>query len=358
MRVKPPREPVDPVSMKQRIWWLALVTTSGVGCEIWKAPDRVRDLEGKVAELSNEVSALTGKPVGKKQSDDRATKAEHGDAPKQGAADEHAPKPAAPVAVAEPTPGKKVIQLHDNPPEQPETKGSVASLIAKLDPKAKPHAVPHWAYDGEAGPDRWGALDTNWSACAKGKQQSPIDIAPQASSASPIEFRYKPTTASVVDNGHHAQVNVGAGNSISIEGHTYDLVQLHIHTPSEHTIAGERFPLEVQLVHKDAAGKLAIVGVMYDTGADSRALEPLYTKWPKRDAETKLRKPFDPSQLLPATRTVYRYGGSLTTPPCTEGVVWNVMRRTMSETKPHLEVIAAHYKNARPLQPIGDRKVQ
>src|SRR6185295_10823781 len=109
-----------------------------------------------------------------------------------------------------------------------------------------------------------------------------------------------------------------------------------------------------------AAGKLAVVGVMYDAGADSKSLAMVWSKWPKKvGVEDKLRKAFDPSTLLPETRTVFRYPGSLTTPTCTEGVVWNVMRRTMSDGKKNLDAFGRHYpNNAREVQALNDRKIE
>lgn len=343
--------------MMQRVPWLVIAMTAG--CELWKAPDRVHELEGRVDELSATLSAITGKAVGagKKHGDKPADG--HGDKPATAAADPHAE----PVAAEPP----KDVDAHEGPVEldihpPPESRSTVAELAKKVGqdfPHGDQHAKPHWGYDGAVGADRWGALDPEWATCSKGKQQSPIDISPHVSTASAIEFHYKPTAGAIVDNGHTGQVNLTPGSSIEIDGHSYDLVQFHTHTPSEHTIAGERFPLEVHLVHKDAAGKLAVIGVLYDEGADSKALEPLWSRWPaKKDAEAKLKKPFDPATLLPTTRTVYRYTGSLTTPPCSEGVVWNVMRRPMSESKPHIQAIAGHYKNARTVQALFDRKVQ
>jgi len=226
--------------------------------------------------------------------------------------------------------------------------------------KSKDGAKPHWTYDGKSGPSNWGLLDPSYSLCADGKEQSPIDIEPHASKASPIAFHYKPTAATVVDNGHTLQVNLAAGSSIEIDGRVFDLIQFHFHTPSEHTIAGEHYPLEVHLVHQGPTGKLAVIGVLYDVGADSR---PLAALWPplsrKVGVAEKLPRPFDPTALLPETRTVFRYNGSLTTPPCTEGVVWNVMRRTMSDGRRHVEQFVERFRhNARDLQQRNERKVQ
>jgi carbonic anhydrase len=220
-------------------------------------------------------------------------------------------------------------------------------------------AKPHWSYEGRTGPTRWGKLDPAWSLCVDGREQSPIDIEPHASKATPIAFHYKPTAATVIDNGHTLQVNLAAGSSIEIDGRVFDLLQFHFHTPSEHTIAGERYPLEVHLVHQGPTGKLAVIGVLYDVGAESRPLSGLWPPWPKKvGVADKLARPFDPTQLLPDTRTVYRYAGSLTTPPCSEGVLWNVMRRTPSDGRRHLEAFGEHFPpNARELQPRNDRSI-
>ncbi|MCX5741840.1 MAG: carbonic anhydrase family protein [Proteobacteria bacterium] len=256
---------------------------------------------------------------------------------------------------------------HDKPVAEDEHKDKEAKDEHKDAKDAKdaakdaaPHQPPHFAYEGADGPAEWGSLDPSWTACAKGTAQSPIDITPRAGTASPIEFHYKSSAATLVDNGHTLQVSLAPGSSIVIDKHTYELVQFHIHTPSEHVIAGEQYPLEVHLVHKDADGKLAVIGVLYDVGPEARALSSVWASWPsKHDVEKKLKKPFDPTVLLPETRTVYRYSGSLTTPPCTEGVVWNVMRRTMTDSKLDFTLLGLRMKpNTRPVQPLGDRKIE
>ncbi|MEO8702088.1 MAG: carbonic anhydrase family protein [Kofleriaceae bacterium] len=316
-------------------------------CEMWKAPDRVHELEARVDELSAEVSAIKGKPVGGGPSKTIAAGLGAAD-PGHGKHDDD--KAEAPALLAAPPHGA------------PAGKEDLAALVKDRIKKeaVKPKESPHWGYGDKAGPATWATLDPEWSACGTGKQQSPIDISPQAGTASAIEFHYKPTAATVVDNGHTIQVGFAAGSSIEIDKHSYELVQFHVHTPSEHAIAGERYPLEVHLVHKDKEGKLAVIGVLYDAGVESKSLDAVWTKWPKQEGlEEKLKKPFDPSTLLPSTRTVFRYDGSLTTPPCSEGVVWSVMRRTMTDSQSHLAVLASHYKvNARPVQALGDRKVK
>lgn len=246
---------------------------------------------------------------------------------------------------------------------RPAPRGKSSEAVDQTEPSHPPptsQGAPHWSYDGKNGPPTWGTLDPKWRACMVGKAQSPIDIEPRAGNASPIIFHYRPAPVTVRDNGHTLEVTPAPGNSIEIDGDSYRLVQFHFHMPSEHTIAGEHYPLELHLVHQDDDGKLAVVAVMYDAGAESRALGALWSRWPRsQDADDHGKKPFDPSELLPETRTVYRYTGSLTTPPCSEGVLWNVMRRAMTDSKAHLDGFARHYPhNAREVQPRNDRRIQ
>jgi carbonic anhydrase len=334
---------------------VAAAVLGSAGCEVWKSPDRIHELEGRVDELSAELSAIKGKPVGVGKKDTGGDG--HG-------ADPHAPpptksegrKPEAHGAAAKPD----AHDDHDDAADDHGRKRSALDLAKEVEkPKPKP-PPPHWGYEGKHGPPMWGVLAPEWAACNDGHAQSPIDIEPRGSKVAPIEFDYKPTKATSIDNGHTLQVSFAPGSGIAIEGHRYELVQFHVHTPSEHAIAGERYPLELHLVHKDDAGKLAVVGVLYDTGAAARTLDEVWNKWPaKENVEQKLSRPIDPNTLLPESRNVYRYAGSLTTPPCTEGVVWSVMRRTMTDSKEHLAKLVAHYpNNARPLQPRGDRRVE
>lgn len=227
-------------------------------------------------------------------------------------------------------------------------------------PAAPGLGMPSWSYQGKNGPPAWGTLDPGWKSCGEGKAQSPVDIAPRPGAARPIEFDYKPVAGTLVDDGHMLKVNFAAGSTIRIDGATYQLVQLHVHAPSEHTIAGEHYPLELQLVHQDGEGHLAIVSVLYDSGAASSPLGEIWARWSRKTGgEDRLKKPFDPKGLLPDTRTVFRYTGSLTFPPCAEGVIWNVMRRTLTDSKPHLDAFARRYPhNIRPVQPLNERKIE
>jgi carbonic anhydrase len=333
--------------------YLIVAAVLGAGCEQWKAPKRIHELEGRVDELAKEVAGLKDGSGASKPKADAHAKAGPGEHAAGAGPDAHGEPAKERAATVEhpPDAGAK----HDDPMERLK-----AVIESNTIGKGGSHDAPHWSYEGKTGPAAWGVLDPAWELCGSGKAQSPIDIEPKAGAATPIVFHYKPTAATIIDNGHTLQVNLAAGSSIDIDNWPYDLVQFHFHSPSEHTIAGEHYPLEVHLVHKDAKGKLAVIGVLYDVGADSKALAGVWSKWPRKvGVEDKLRKPFDPSALLPETRTAFRYAGSLTTPPCSEGVVWNVMRRTLSESRKHLTLFSQHYSlNARDPQPLNDRKIE
>lgn len=340
-----------------------------MSCEVWKAPDRARELEKRVNELSVEVSAMAGRPVGMGKSAeakpaDDAHADPHGDKDtdkakhsKDGKAGKDAKEPKATAAE----------DSHDDPHgDTDDAHGTTkVSHPATGEPAAKPAAKPaahgavHWGYGRKDGPERWGEMSDEWAACSTGEQQSPIDIEAKASEAPAITFHYQPSKGTVVDNGHTLQVNLTSGGEMEIEGHAYTLVQFHVHTPSEHTIAGEQYPLEVHLVHKDAEGKLAVIGVLFDSGDDSKAYDAVWGKWPaKVDEPVALKRAFDPTELLPQARSTYRYDGSLTTPPCTEGVLWNVMRRTKVAPRRLVDAfMERHPDNARPVMPLGERTV-
>jgi len=348
---------------------MIVVVVVAAGCEQLKTPTRLKELEGRVDELTTQVATLQGsgaKPKAKAKPNEHdgsgapaaaATGSgseahDEGHEAKAGSGNGSEAPEAAPEPAAKPPANKQEAALA-------RLKALSKTAGAKSDETRKPEPTP-WGYDGKIGPPAWGSLDPAWTTCQSGTAQSPIDIEPKAGTASAIAFRYKPTAATILDTGHALQVNLAPGSSIEIGGHAYALVQVQFHGPSEHTIAGEHYPLEVQLMHRDEAGKLAMISVLYDAGPESKPLDGLWAKWPRKlGVEDKLRKPFDPTALLPETRTVFRYPGSLTVPPCTEGVMWNVMRRTKSDGRSSLEAFSRRYAhNAREVQPQNDRKIE
>ena len=226
--------------------------------------------------------------------------------------------------------------------------------------KAPGHALGHWAYQGEVGPQAWGGLKPEFGLCATGQRQSPIDIREGiAVDLEPVQFNYQPTNFSVVDNGHTVQVNLQPGNSIEVGGRRYDLLQFHFHRPSEERIDGRQFDLSVHLVHKDTEGRLAVVGVVVGRGSVQPVLQMVWNNLPlEKNQEVRVRGMLDPSQILPADRRYYTYMGSLTTPPCSEGVQWVVMRQPVVATPEQIELFARLYPlNARPIQNASGRRI-
>ncbi len=221
-----------------------------------------------------------------------------------------------------------------------------------------PHAT-HWDYEGENGPLRWGRINPAWSQCDSGQRQSPIDIRDGIRvDLEQIYFDYKPARFSVLDNGHTVQVNLGAGNTITVAGKMYELVQFHFHRPSEERINGRNFPMVAHLVHKDADGKLAVVAAMITEGAASPLVQTIWNNLPlEKNETTSPSMTIDVNQLLPVQREYYTYMGSITSPPCTEGVLWLVMKAPIQLSAPQMAIFARLYPmNARPIQ-IGSGRL-
>lgn len=235
---------------------------------------------------------------------------------------------------------------------------------AARSPKAEPPRPVHWGYAGDIGPDRWAELSPENRLCAVGTRQSPIDIRDGiAVDLEKIAFDYRPSGFSVLDNGHTVQVNVAPGNGLTVMGRRYELVQFHFHRPGEERVNGRQFDMVAHLVHKDAAGKLAVVAVLLERGPDSPPQPVLQTVWanlPLEKGETlPAQAQIDLNQLLPENRGYYTYMGSLTTPPCSEGVLWMVMRQPVAVTLQQINVFARLYPmNARPLQAGSGRLIK
>lgn len=220
----------------------------------------------------------------------------------------------------------------------------------------------HWSYSGDTGPAHWGELSPDYAACSQGKQQSPVDITHAEHAKLPvIEFNYKPSSLDVINNGHTIESDYEPGSSITIDGKTYNLVQFHFHHMSENAVNGEHFPLEGHLVHKSADGKLAVVAVFFKEGPANSAIETVWAHMPKTAVNENKPKGLkvDASQLLPENREYYTFPGSLTTPPCTEGVTWLVMSHKMTASKEQIAAFAVLDPNdARPVQPLNGRKIE
>lgn len=225
---------------------------------------------------------------------------------------------------------------------------------------ATPTATPapaHWTYEGEEGPTHWSELDPGYAAC-NGKQQSPVDLtgANQKDIAN-VVFHYQASKVNIINNGHTIQVNYDTGSYIEVDGARYDLLQFHFHAPSEHSINGKLADAEVHLVHKDANGKLAVVGILINKGPANSAIQSFWDALPTQ-AGTLDKRTVDvkASDFLPAIQTTYRYDGSLTTPPCTEGVKWIVMTAPITFSEEQLTSYTKIFEGSnRPVQAINGR---
>ncbi|UOO80746.1 carbonic anhydrase family protein [Uruburuella testudinis] len=226
---------------------------------------------------------------------------------------------------------------------------------------AAPHAAQHWSYQGNESPAHWGGLSEAYALCRSGKNQSPVDLAKALhSSVDTVAFGYLPQRYEVENNGHTVEAKPqGREQTLAIGGKQFVLKQFHFHTPSEHTFKGRHFPMEAHFVHQTADGELAVVAVMFEEGRANPALAPLLADKLKPGQSADLAQALDIMPLFPANRAHFRLNGSLTTPPCSEGVYWVVMETPVSAAK--AQIAAMHdiigYANNRPLQPLNARVV-
>lgn len=230
-------------------------------------------------------------------------------------------------------------------------------------PKAAPadeHA-PHWSYSGELGPKAWGGIRPEFSLCGNGKRQSPIDIRDGiAVDLEPVQFDYRASGFRVIDNGHTVQVNIAPGNFIHVRGKRWELVQFHFHRPSEERIDGRQFDMVAHLVHRDPEGQLAVVAVLLERGAAQPVVQLVWNNLPlEKGEEFAAPVVMDLNHLLPPDRRYYTYMGSLTTPPCSEGVTWIVMRQPVPLSQQQIDIFSRLYPmNARPVQQAAGRLIK
>jgi carbonic anhydrase len=242
--------------------------------------------------------------------------------------------------------GEKITVLADCAPGKGEEKHG----------KGGHGGAPHWGYEGEMGPENWGK---EFPTCANGKKQSPLNIVgPFEKSKDSLEVSYKTGPLRMLNNGHTIQVNIPPGSTAKINGEVFDLLQFHFHRPSEEKVDGKPMAMVAHFVHKSKAGKLAVIGVLLKEGKDNEAINVLWDNIPAKEGpEVKLDKiSFDPGKLIPSALTHYAYEGSLTTPPCTEGVNFYILKTPVDISK--AQVAKFPFKmNARPVQPLNGRKI-
>lgn len=225
---------------------------------------------------------------------------------------------------------------------------------------AVPGGQSSWSYSGAQAPEHWAELDADFSACA-GRNQSPVDIRDTVSAELPsIAPSYRAGGLEFVNNGHSVQVNYAPGSHLDIDGIRFELKQFHFHSPSEHHVEGKSFALENHLVHADANNNLLVLALLYEEGAADVALDELVPLLPQEaGASIPIAAAVDAAALLPADLSYYRLNGSLTTPPCSEGVRWLVLKQPLSASAAQVQAFAAamNAPNNRPVQPAGARLV-
>jgi len=238
--------------------------------------------------------------------------------------------------------------------------GTGVSLAEERHSGGQAEPLPEWSYSGESAAVHWGSLSPKFSACSEGRQQAPIDILDPVDAELPaLELRYGLQLEQLAHTGHALQAFVFPGSWLVANGHRFELLEFHFHSPSENRIGGKQFPLEAHFVHRGLRGEIAMLGVLFEVGARNRSLADILAAVPHgpgtaEAGHLKLRA----QDLLPDERAYFLYSGSLTTPPCTEGVRWFVMQTPLAGSTPQIaEFLAAVGPNARSAQPLHSRLV-
>ena len=235
-------------------------------------------------------------------------------------------------------------------------------LLAVTPVLAQAAGAPHWEYSGEQGPAHWGQLRRDYATCDLGRRQSPIDIVVTHKQKLPeIQFQYRSAPLRLVNDGHTVRVRMANGSRIVLGKESYALQQFHFHVPGGDRIQGREYDMAAHFVHKSSAGRLAVVVVLFRQGGENAALAALWPKIPARADGERLFPEFtlDATQLLPAARGYYAYEGSLTAPPCTEGVYWMVLKQPLELSTDQLARYSKLFpNNTRPVQPLHGRVVK
>lgn len=224
------------------------------------------------------------------------------------------------------------------------------------------HEHHEWDYGSALGPAHWGSLKAEFAQCASGHRQSPIDIVKAVKADLPsLTFDYHPSPLSIIDNGHTIMVTSAPGSSLRVGDRQYTLKQFHFHRPSEESVNGKRYEMCVHLVHADASGQLAVVAILLEKGPEQLLLRTLWNDLPKEKDKEEVRADvqIDLAKLIPSDHAYYTFDGSLTTPPCSEGVTWYVLKQPVSVSPDEIARFSKLYHdNARPVQALNDRVVK
>jgi carbonic anhydrase len=239
--------------------------------------------------------------------------------------------------------------------------------------QAEEHGEAHWGYEPDNGPELWGSMDPQWAQCASGEEQSPVDLTggrmaelPEVTLDVPsdqeVQVLNQQGVVNALDNGHTVQINVGGGETLEVDGKVYSLVQFHFHAPSEHTVDGEHFPMEMHFVHEAEDGALAVVGLLVEEGAENPSIASIWDRLaeaPGSEATVRIPPEFGQNLFSGDATGAWFYRGSLTTPPCSEGVSWYVRRTPTQFSASQIAGFTAVYDhNNRPVQPLNARTLQ
>jgi len=230
---------------------------------------------------------------------------------------------------------------------------------SSLTSASKEKGKTHWGYIGKEGPDYWGNLSSDFSACQAGTNQSPVNLESAVDADLPaLKINYKDSPLRIINNGHTVQVNYQPGSFLSLDDEPYELLQFHFHNPSEHKLEGEALPMELHLVHKNKKGSFAVIGIFLKEGQANQALQKVWKAMPMKEGREKAisNVNINASDLLPEDQDYYRYNGSLTTPPCSETVNWIVLKEPVEISSSQLKKFAKVFPmNARPVQLVKRR---
>ncbi len=243
---------------------------------------------------------------------------------------------------------------------------TIATLLLSSTCMAENHkhesTSKHWGYTGDEAPKNWSKLDEKYHVCSEGTRQSPINvIGTNDVDLKPLNLKYSTASKSVLNNGHTIQVDIKDGSTFVLENDVYELKQFHFHSPSENNINGNDFPLEVHFVHATKEGKLAVIGVMFEEGAENAVLSKIWKQFPLKNGEEKALSLSveEISALMPYKKDYYTFMGSLTTPPCSENVKWHIYKTPIKVSKAQVDTffkIFGHATN-RPIQKNNSRVV-
>src|SRR5271166_785010 len=241
---------------------------------------------------------------------------------------------------------------------------SLVTVAAALEPADEHGSCPAWSYSGTNGPEHWGDLCAEFAACKSGKEQAPLNITnPEVKHLPAIQFAYHPVPLDLVNNGHSIQQNFapGNGNTIAVDGKQYDMLQFHFHHPSEEAIDSKHYDMVAHFVHASKDGQYAVIGVLIKEGKPNRLITTLWENLPAEKGKASKSNAVEVNaiHLIQAKHSYYMYKGSLTTPPCTEGITFYILDTPMELSKEQIAKFAAIYPdNARPDQPLNGRTIE